>query len=271
MSTCIIAECGINHNGSLEVARRLIDAAAAAGADAVKFQAYDADQLALKSNPLYAVCRQCQLSEDDFILLSEYAGQVGIPFFASSFDITTTDMLDQLNVPWFKVPSGEILSLDYLDHMARLGRPILLSTGMSSLSEITAAVRTIEHAGNRQLTLLHCVSAYPAQAQDYNLRVLDTLRAYFGYPVGLSDHTMGLEVSLAAIALGAVMIERHLTLDRNAAGPDHAASLEPHQFSQLVQSVRIVESALGDGCKRVVEAEKGTAKIARRGPSGKRE
>ena len=273
----VIAEAGVNHNGDLELARGLVDAAAAAGADAVKFQTFRTDALVTRDAPKAgyqaettgagdqrAMLASLELSADAHADLRDRSRARGLVFFSTPFDEESADLLELLGVPVFKVPSGEITNLPLLRHVAAKRRPIILSTGMSTLAEVARAVDTIREAGDPPLALLHCVSAYPAPADETNLRAMDTLRARFGCPVGLSDHTLGTAVAIAAVARGAAIVEKHLTLDKTLAGPDHRASLDPGEFAALVRSIREVESALGDGDKRPTRSEADTRRVARK-------
>lgn len=274
----VIAEAGVNHNGNVEMARKLVDAAVASGADAVKFQTFKAEKVISPVAPKAAyqrattgdsgsqldIVRALELSYDDFRSLRRYCGECGITFLSTPFDEESVDFLAELGVPAFKVPSGEITNLPLLERVARHGRPVILSTGMADLDEVRTAVETLKRAGARELVLLHCVSNYPASAASVNLRAMDTMRLEFGAPVGFSDHTEGIAIPLAAVALGACVIEKHFTLDRNLPGPDHRASLEPDQFRGMIVSIREVESALGDGRKVPVPEELDTARVARR-------
>jgi N,N'-diacetyllegionaminate synthase len=274
----IIAEAGVNHNGDPSLARRLIDVAAEAGADAVKFQTFRADRLVSLAAPKaryqlrvtsgqesqYEMLRRLELSEQDHRDLVEHARTRGICFLSTPFDEESADFLDDLGVPAFKIPSGELTNLPFLAHVAGKQKPIIMSVGMASLGECEAAVDAIESADNQRLVLLQCVSNYPADPADVNLRAMRTLHTAFGVPVGYSDHTEGLEVALAAVAMGACVIEKHFTLDRALPGPDHAASIEPVELEQLVRSIRIVESALGTSRKRPSQSEADTAAVARK-------
>ncbi len=274
----IIAEAGVNHNGSLQRALELVDCAAEAGADAVKFQTFQAQQLVTpqavqapyqrrnmkRSCSQLEMLSQLELSHADHCALIERCQQRGILFLSTPFDAPSADQLVELGVVALKIPSGEITNLPFLDHVARLGLPLIVSTGMSYLGEVDLAVRTMQAAGNHDFALLHCVSNYPADPHDVNLRALQTLQAAFAQPVGYSDHTLGIEVSLAAVALGACILEKHFTLDRTLPGPDHRASVEPAELQQLVQGVRTVEQALGDGRKAPAANEKETAAVARK-------
>ena len=278
-STCfVIAEAGVNHNGSLDLAFRLVDAAAEAGADAVKFQTFQADKLVTASarkavyqaqttgadQSQYEMLRQLELGFDDFRKIKDYCRQQGILFLSTPFDEASADFLDSLDVAAIKIGSGEITNLPFLGYIARKGRPVILSTGMSTLGEVEAAVGGIRGAGDPPLALLHCTSNYPALPETVNLRAMMTLKAAFGLPVGYSDHTQGIEISLAAAALGARILEKHFTLDRHLPGPDHPASLEPAELAALVRGVRKVTTALGDGRKLPTQSELDVAAVARK-------
>jgi N,N'-diacetyllegionaminate synthase len=274
----IIAEAGVNHNGSLPMALRLIDEASKAGADAVKFQTFKADRLvtinAAKAayqlegtDPLesqYEMLRRLELSPAAHRELTAHCRQRGILFMSTPFDEDSANSLADLGVEVFKIPSGEITNQTFLAHVARFALPLIISTGMSNLSEVDAAVSTVRGAGNDQCVLLHCVSNYPADPADVNLRAMKTMRQTFHLPVGYSDHTSGIEVALAAVALGACVVEKHFTLDRDLAGPDHRASLEPGEFRKMVEGIRTVESALGHGRKEPAASEANTAAVARK-------
>ncbi len=274
----IIAEAGVNHNGSIDLALKLIDSARASGADAVKFQTFRADQLATRSahkaayqertttatESQFEMLQRLELDVDDHRRLIDYCRKVGIQFLSSPFDAQSADLLAEMDLPLYKIPSGEITNLPFLDHVARKGRPIILSTGMSTLGEIEEAVTVLRTAGNNRLTLLHCVTEYPAPYAEVNLRAMHTLRVAFGLPVGYSDHTPGYEISIAAVALGAEVIEKHFTVDRSLPGPDHAASLEPDELEQMVTAIRHVEVALGDGIKRPAQCELPNISVARK-------
>jgi N,N'-diacetyllegionaminate synthase len=274
----IIAEAGVNHNGSIDIAMRLIDAAKASGADAVKFQTFRADLLATRSahkapyqerttpnaESQFEMLQRLELDAATHQRLIDHCRQVGIQFLSSPFDAESADLLATMDVPLFKVPSGEITNLPFLQHLARKGRPLILSTGMSTLEEVKEAVNALEAAGVSKLTLLHCVTEYPAPYADVNLRAMQTLKSTFGLPVGYSDHTPGIEISIAAAALGAEVIEKHFTLDRSLPGPDHAASLEPAELRQMVAAIRHVEVALGTGIKSPATCEVHNISVARK-------
>lgn len=274
----IIAEAGVNHNGSIDLALRLIDAAKASGADAVKFQTFRADLLATRSahkapyqerttsdaESQFEMLQRLELDAAAHQLLMDHCRKVGIQFLSSPFDAQSADLLATMNVPLYKVPSGEITNLPFLQHLARKGRPLILSTGMSTLGEVEEAVQVMQAAGATQLTLLHCVTEYPAPYAEVNLRAMQTLKSAFGLPVGYSDHTAGIDIAIAAVALGAEVIEKHFTLDRSLPGPDHAASLEPAELLQMVAAIRNVEAALGTGIKAPAPCELPNLPVARK-------
>jgi len=280
MKTFIIAEAGVNHNGSLELAQKLIDAAAAAGADAVKFQTFRAEKLACQNAPKAAYQQQTTgLAESQFAMLKKleldrpahevligHCRERGIMFLSSAFDLEGIDLLNNLGLRLFKIPSGEITNLPYLRKIGRLGKPVLLSTGMADLEEVAAAVEVLKASGTQlnDITILHCNTEYPTPMQDVNLQAMQTMAAKLGTRVGYSDHTRGIEVAVAAVALGAVVIEKHLTLDRTLPGPDHRASLEPHELQAMVAAVRNIEAALGDGLKRPSPSEQRNKTVARK-------
>ncbi len=274
----IVAEAGVNHNGDVETAKKLVDAALNVGADAVKFQTFRADKLATPEAEMadyqrrnvpdhlgqYEMLKQLELSQGEFTELKCYADSNGILFLSTPHDDDSADFLEDLGLPCFKIASGDVANLAFLRRVALKGKSVILSTGMAYLAEVEAAVRTIERTGNAELILLHCVSDYPAQPAWCNLRAMDTLAQTFGYPVGFSDHTPRFEVTLAAVARGARLIEKHLTLDRAMSGPDHNASLNPVEFASMVEAVRVVESALGDGVKVPTPSELRMRLVARK-------
>jgi N,N'-diacetyllegionaminate synthase len=272
VTTLVIAEAGVNHNGDLGLARELVAAAADAGADAVKFQTFDADRLVTPSaakaayqsaatgdaESQHAMLRRLALSRDAHERLMEECRGRNIAFASTPFDVPSVDLLVALGVPWLKVPSGEISDLPFLRHVGGAGLPVLLSTGMSTLDEVGAALAALADAGTPRdrVRVLQCNTAYPTPIEDTNLRAMLTIRDAFGVAVGYSDHTDGTDVAVAAVALGASVIEKHLTLDRGLPGPDQAASLEPDAFRGMVASIRRVERALGDGVKRPTASER---------------
>jgi N,N'-diacetyllegionaminate synthase len=272
----VIAEIGVNHNGDPELARRLIDEAARCGADAVKFQTFSSARLVVPgarkaayqerddSQSQSDMLARLELSADEHEQLQAYARSLGLQFLSTPFDAESADMLERLDVPAFKVSSGDLTHLSYLRYLARKGRPMLISTGMASLGDVEAAVDAIESTGNRQILIFHCVSNYPADPGDANLRAISTLAGAFGHPVGWSDHTIDEAVGFAAVAIGACALEKHLTLDRSLPGPDHAASADPAMFKRYVEGVRLVSGALGDGRKAARAAEEDIATVAKR-------
>jgi len=278
--TLIIAEAGVNHNGDLDLARKLIEAAAAAGADIVKFQTFKADRLVTssarkaayqeastgESGSQRAMLRGLELSDESHHLLLEHCRAHRIGFLSTGFDIESVDFLAGLGLGTYKIPSGEITNLPYLRHIGAKRGEVILSTGMASLGEVEAAIDALEQAGTPRssITVLHCTTEYPAPPETVNLRAMTAMRSAFQIRVGYSDHTPGIAISIAAVALGACVIEKHFTLDRNLPGPDHRASLEPAALADLVQSIRALEAAMGDGVKRMTAAEAGNRVIARK-------
>jgi len=274
----VIAEAGVNHNGDVQLAFQLVEAALESGADAVKFQTFSADELASDAAKKASyqkertdatesqreMLRKLELSFDDFRRIRDYCSERGILFISTPFGIQSADLLDQLQVPAFKIPSGELTNHELLVHVARKNKPILLSTGMATLDEVRSAVQAVRSTAPVGLALFHCVSCYPAAAEEINLRAMHTLQKEFDLPVGFSDHTLGCHVSVAAVASGAKIIEKHFTLDRNLPGPDHAMSLEPEELHTFVRQIRDVEQALGDGVKRPVAREHEIMAVARR-------
>ena len=274
----VIAEIGVNHDGSLERALTLVDEAAHAGADAVKFQTFDPAALAVGSAPLAdyqqagtsGVSTQLEmltalaLSASDFRVLATRCSELGVDFLSTPFDEPSAELLIGLGVPALKIGSGELTNTPFLAHCGALGVPVLLSTGMATELEIDAALTAVRRSGNDAVVLLHCVSSYPTPVSEANLLAIVTLRERFGVPVGYSDHCLGLDVSLAAIALGSTVLERHITLDRELLGPDHAISLLPSELRELIDRARAIESALGDGIKAPREVEANTRQVARR-------
>ena len=274
----IVAEAGVNHNGDLALARELVDVAAEAGADAVKFQTFSADALVSRDAPKAAyqrettgaggsqreMLRRLELGLVEHAQLKEHCAKRGILFFSAPFDEASADALESLDVALFKLPSGELTNLPFLRHLASKGRPIVVSTGMATLDEVATALATVREGGDPPVALLHCLSAYPAPPSEMNLRAMDTLRDRFGCPVGLSDHTVGLAVAIAAVGRGASIIEKHFTVDKALPGPDHRASLDSQELAELVRGIREVEAALGDGDKRPMPSELDTRRVARK-------
>lgn len=262
--TFIIAEAGVNHNGDLQLAKKLVEAAVCAGANAVKFQTFRTGKLVSKISPQMEMLKKLELSEEAFRELKDFCFEKDILFLSTPFDEESLELLDRLEVPFFKVPSGEITNFPFLLSIARKKKPMIVSTGMATLQEVEEAVAVIRKAGNEDIILLQCVSSYPANPADVNLRAMLTMKEAFGLPVGYSDHTLGIEVALAAAALGACVIEKHFTLDKNLPGPDHRASLDPEELKALVKGIRTVEAALGNGKKEPAASEQNTMEVARK-------
>ncbi len=278
--TLIIAEAGVNHNGDLALARQLIDVAAVAGADLVKFQTFTADRLATRAaqkadyqnrtttstESQHEMLSRLELTDAMHHELIAHCATREIGFFSTGFDIESVDLLVRHGQNHFKIPSGEITNLPYLRHIGRLGKSVILSTGMANLGEIEAAIDALEAAGTPRamLTVLHCTTEYPTPMAEVNLRAMLSIHAAFGVAVGYSDHTQGIEVAIAAVAMGATVIEKHFTLDRNLPGPDHKASLEPAELNALVAAIRNIEVALGDGIKRLTTSEARNRPVVRK-------
>jgi len=274
----IIAEAGVNHNGNINLAKRLVDVAIQAGADAVKFQTFKAEDVVTETaekaeyqkkttgaeESQFVMIKRLELGERDFKKLFDYSHSRGIIFLSSPFDKRSVDLLDKLGVPAFKIASGEITNLPLIKYIAQKGKPIILSTGMSTMAEIKEALQVINDEGTRDVVLLHCITSYPAKVESSNLRAMRTLRRAFKLPVGLSDHTIGITVPIAAVALGAAALEKHFTLDKNLPGPDHKASLTPEGLNQMIMVVRQVEKAMGNGIKSPTEEEEEIKRVVRR-------
>ncbi len=281
-SVLVIAEAGVNHNGDLAMAKALVDAAAEAGADLIKFQTFKANRLAsgtaqkasyqarnedgVEGENQLAMLQRLELSEADHDALVAYCHNKGVHFFSTAFDMESLNYLRRLGLPRFKVPSGEITNLPYLRRIASFQRDVILSTGMASLGEIEAAIDAFETAGlpRSRLTVLHCTTEYPAPIEEVNLRAMLAIQAAFGVAFGYSDHTEGIDVPIAAVALGATVIEKHFTLDRTLPGPDHAASLEPSELTSMVRGIRRIEAALGSAVKRLTPSEAANRAVARK-------
>ena len=274
----IIAEAGDNHNGDFNTALKLVDVAKRAGADCVKFQTFVTEEIISKyaemaeyqkkntgkEDSQFEMVKRLELSFDEFRKIKEYCDRVGIQFLSTPFDLKSVDFLNELGVPFFKIPSGEITNYPYLIKIAHTGKPVVMSTGMCEPDEILAAINVLEKNGSGEITLLHCNTEYPTPLKDVNLYAMRTMKKMFGKKVGYSDHTKGIEVPVAAVALGACVIEKHFTLDKNMPGPDHKASLEPDELGRMVKNIRNIEIALGDGVKRVSESERKNIAIARK-------
>lgn len=277
----IIAEAGVNHNGSLDIAKRLVDEAADAGVDIVKFQTFKAEKLVSKSakqaeyqqrnmgktdDSQYSMLKKLELSPLQHEELIDYCREKGIRFFSTAFDMDSIEYLHSLNLGLWKIPSGEITNYPYLRKIAQYGEPVILSTGMCELSDIEAAIQVLLSYGlqKKQITVLHCNTEYPTPMRDVNLKAMLEIERKFGVAVGYSDHTEGIEVPIAAVALGATVIEKHFTLDKNMNGPDHKASLEPQDLRAMVKAIRNIEQALGSGHKVISASERKNIEVARK-------
>jgi N,N'-diacetyllegionaminate synthase len=284
--TFIIAEAGVNHNGSVEIAKRMIEVAKECGADAIKFQTFKAEEVVSKYAPKaeyqkqttgeieshLQMLKKLELSFDDFIVLKEYCDKLGIMFLSTPFDFESIDFLNSLGLEIFKIPSGEITNLPYLEKIGKLRKKVILSTGMADLGEIEDALDILTSCGTKKedITILHCNTEYPTPYEDVNLLAMLTIKEAFKVKVGYSDHTLGIEVPIAAVALGSSVIEKHFTLDRNMQGPDHKSSLEPNELKAMVKAIRNVEKALGDGIKKPSPSEIKNKIIVRRSIVAKR-
>ncbi len=285
MGVTIIAEAGVNHNGDIELARKMVDAAHTAGADYIKFQTFVPEKLVSRyaskadyqknntnsQESQLEMLRALAFTQEDFIQLQRYCGQVGIGFLSTPFDLESIQFLNQLQMDFWKLPSGEITNLPYLEAIAHTHKKVVMSTGMCELGEIRDAIQILESNGAGEITLLHCNTEYPTPFCDVNLRAMKQMEEVFRKPVGYSDHTIGIEVPIAAAALGAEVIEKHFTLDKQMKGPDHKASLEPDELKQMVQAIRNIEISLGDGQKRRTHSEEKNCQAARKSIVAKRE
>lgn len=271
----IIAEAGVNHNGQLDLALKLCDAAKEAGADVVKFQTWKTEKIITKNvsqaeyqvantgleETQYDMLKKLELSYEDFKKIKKHCDEIGIVFSSTADEEESLDFLIELGIPFIKVGSGDIGNIPYLRYMGSKKMPIILSTGMSSLADVDISINALREGGATDISILHCTTNYPCPYEDVNLRAMLTLKEAFHLPVGYSDHTMGRDVAISAVTLGANIIEKHFTLDCNMEGPDHAASTEPAEFAELVNSIRNVENFLGDGTKRATVAEKEISKV----------
>lgn len=277
MSVYIIAEAGVNHNGDINLAYQLVDAAKAAGVDCIKFQTFKSENLvshtaqkaeyqkaATGDSSQQDMLKQLELSFDEFVSLKEYCDRKGICFLSTPFDFESIEFLNSIEMPFWKIPSGEVTNYPYLVALAKTGKPVVMSTGMCEMQEIEDAIAVLRENGTSDIKLLHCNTEYPTPYEDVNLRAMKALRDAFGVEVGYSDHTKGIEVPIAAVAMGAAVIEKHFTLDRNMEGPDHKASLEPQELKQMVDSIRHIEAALGSGDKKPSPSEKKNMAVARK-------
>lgn len=284
MNVYIIAEAGVNHNGSLEMAKRMVDVAKEAGADCIKFQTFISKNFVSKcagkadyqkhitydKESQLDMLKKLELKYDEFIELSNYCKLKDIEFLSTAFDLESIEFLIGIDINKFKIPSGDITNLPYLIKIANTRKPVILSTGMCTMDEIKAAVKLLMDNGSTEITVLHCTTEYPAPFEDVNLKAMKFMEAELGLPVGYSDHTKGIEVAIAAVALGASVIEKHFTLDKNMDGPDHKASLDPGELKAMIASIRNIEVALGSSEKLPTESEKKNIAIARKSIIAKR-
>ena len=283
MCVYIIAEAGVNHNGSFELACRLVDVAKAAGVDCIKFQTYKTENLVSHSakkaeyqkettggGSQTDMLKKLELSYDEFVKLKVYCDEIGISFLSTPFDFESIGFLNSIDMPFWKIPSGEITNYPYLVAIAKTGKPVVMSTGMCEMCEISEAIKVLKDNGTTSIKLLHCNTEYPTPFEDVNLKAIQTIKDAFGLEVGYSDHTKGIEVPVAAVALGATIIEKHFTLDRNLEGPDHKASLEPEELTLMVKCIRNIEKAIGNGNKTPSPSEKKNITVARKSIVAKR-
>ncbi len=271
----VIAEAGVNHNGDVNIAMKLCDAAKNAGADVVKFQTWNTDLIITKNvsqaeyqqentgrtESQYDMLKRLELSKDDFIKIKEYCDSIGLIFASTADESESLDFLISLGIPFIKVGSGEIGNISYLRYIGSKRMPVILSTGMSSLEDIDISLKALKDGGAEDITLLHCTTSYPCEFKNVNLNAMNTIRSTFNLPVGYSDHTLGNTVSIAAVAMGAEVIEKHFTLDKEMDGPDHRASSSPEEFADMVREIRNIEAAMGDGRKVPANVEKEISKV----------
>ena len=275
MRTCIIAEAGVNHNGDVAIAKKLCLAAKNAGADIVKFQTWITEKIITQNvkqadyqsentgsnQSQFDMLKKLELSYDDFREIKKYCDEIGITFASTADEQDSLDFLVDLGIPFIKIGSGDIGNIPYLRYMGTKKMPVILSTGMSTLGDVEISIQALREGGAKNIKLLHCTTNYPCPYNDVNLKAMDTLRTAFGLDVGYSDHTEGIEVAIAAVARGATIIEKHFTLDKNMDGPDHKASMEPDEFSCMVDCIRHIESAIGDGQKIPTKTEDEISKV----------
>lgn len=275
---CIIAEAGVNHNGDINIAKNMVDMAKKAGVDYIKFQTFVPEKLVSRyaekaeyqkkttdvAESQLDMLRKLSLPEDAFVSLKEYCDEVGIGFISTPFDLESIDFLEKLGMDFWKIPSGEITNLPYLEKIAGTRRKVILSTGMSDIQEIKDSVKVLENNGTSNIVLLHCNTQYPTLFEDVNLLAMNTISKETGKEVGYSDHTKGIEVPLAAVAMGATVIEKHFTLDKNMDGPDHKASLEPDELKKMVSAIRNIEKAIGSGVKEPTASEIANKTVVRK-------
>lgn len=275
---CIIAEAGVNHNGDFNIAKKMIDVAKKAGVDYIKFQTFDPSKLVVKDalkadyqikngssgESQFEMLKNLTLTKENFIELKEYCSDVGIGFISTPFDLESIDFLETLNMDFWKVPSGEVTNLPYLEKIGATGRKVIMSTGMCNIFEINDALEVLENSGAGEIVLLHCNTEYPTPFEDVNLNAMRYIKSVTNRKVGYSDHTIGIEVPIAAVALGAVVIEKHFTLDKNMEGPDHSSSIEPSELKLMVKSIRNIEEAFGKDIKKATVSEKKNILVTRK-------
>ena len=278
MSVCIIAEAGVNHNGDLTLAKKMVDVAAEAGVDYIKFQTFKSEKLVVENakkadyqekntgnnESQLEMLKKLELGYNDFSLLKDYCNSKGIGFISTPFDFESLEFLESLDMDFWKIPSGEVTNYPYLIKLAKTKRPVVMSTGMCEVEEIKAALKVLKENGTQKVSLLHCNTMYPTPFQDVNLNAMLAMKKEFGVDIGYSDHTIGIEVPIAAVALGATVIEKHFTLDKNMEGPDHKASIDPCELKAMVSSIRNIEKAMGDGIKLVTSSEAVNRNVARK-------
>lgn len=278
MSVYIIAEAGVNHNGSLQIAKKMVDAAKEAGCDCIKFQTFSTDRIVTReaqkasyqinnthnSGSQYEMLKKLELSFEEFYILKDYCKERSIDFLSTPFDEKSVDLLEQLHVTQYKISSGELTNKPLIQYIAHCNKRILLSTGMSDFDEISEAIQWIYETGNKEVILFHCTSNYPTPYNEVSMNCMVTMKEKFGLPIGYSDHTAGIEIAYMAVSLGATMIEKHFTLDKNMDGPDHKASLEPSELKKMVDGIRNIEQAFGNGIKQPTMSELSTKKAARK-------
>ncbi|MBO5207808.1 MAG: N-acetylneuraminate synthase [Lachnospiraceae bacterium] len=280
----IIAEAGVNHNGNIDIARKMIDVAVEAGADAVKFQTFKAENIVCQNaqkaeyqlnntkrdESQFDMLKKLELTEEMHVLLMKYCQEKNIQFLSTPFDMDSISLLEQIGMQTYKIPSGEITNYPYLCKIGSLHKKVILSTGMCELDEVKQAVAVLEEHGTTDISLLHCNTEYPTPMQDVNLKAMYTLKEEMNLPIGYSDHTLGIEVPIAAVAMGATVIEKHFTLDKTMEGPDHKASLEPEELKDMVCAIRNIEKALGNGVKKPTDSECKNRDVARKSIVAKR-
>ena len=278
MKTLIIAEAGVNHNGDFNTAIKMVDAAKSSGVDCIKFQTFKANKIASqfaekadyqkindkKTSSQVEMLKKLELSEKEFVEIKKYCDKCGIIFLSTPFDNDSIDFLEKIGIDFWKIPSGEVTNYPYLVRIAKSQKPVVMSTGMCDIDEIENAINVLKSNGTYSITLLHCTTEYPAPYNEVNLKAMETLKSIFGVDVGYSDHTKGIQIPIAAVAMGAKVIEKHFTLDRNMEGPDHKASLEPEELKEMVDSIRIVEKSIGDGKKCPTKSELKNRSVARK-------